>query len=348
VFAVKQNLVCSWRAILRVFGLLLALFGLRPVLFAEVAILELKEKQLKAEETRKSATRQINRLIRNFGAMPVKKILEEHWIDYIVRERARRERTFFDDRKYMRLVLGRAVRMRAAPRVIELTIPDLPAETGRALKPWELKAIREAARADTPDAQGRLPDRGQKSKDIGFIIDIAWKMGLRKKEIRLLRWDWIDLNAETIRLPAKFRKNRRALEIPINPDLVPEFRRRRAKAACHFVFEGKTPGRATRSIKTAWSRVLRDAGVSCRFHDLRHHCATVMALGGAPQHVVKEMLGHSDAVLKRIYLHLDMPEMRKAAHLTTDAVGDHAPSTIEQLRAAARLLCDAVEAQQLG
>jgi integrase len=314
-------------------------------LFADVAIEVLADKQLKAEETRKAATRQISRLVLNFGALRIRRIREPHWIEYVVRERAKRERTFFDDRKYMRLVLGHAARTGRLVRIIELSIPEDAGDAGRELEASELAALREAAAVETADGQGRGADDNGKSPDLLFQIDIAWKMGLRLREMLRLRWDQVNLERGTVRLKAKDRKNRRALEIPINPDLLPEFLARRRRAACQWVFPSRTGAGPIRNNKTAWRRCKREAGVNCRWHDFRHHCATVMLRGGVPRHVVKSYLGNSEQVLDKIYAHLNLRDMRQAALVTTDAVQ---AATIEDLRAATRLLCLTGGERQMG
>jgi integrase len=315
-------------------------------LFSEIAHQVLMEKQLKAQETRAAATRQIRRLVANFGGMPVRRITEEHWVEYVIRERAKRERTFFDDRKYMRLVLGHAARRRQIPRIIELTIPDLPSETGRELQPWELKALREAAAVETPDGNGRGAGANQKSPDLLFQIDIAWKMGLRLREMLRLRWDQVNLDRGTIRLKARDRKNRRALEIPINPDLLAEFsRRKRLAARQEWVFPNPAGTGPISNNKTAWRRCKRDAGVDSRWHDFRHHSASALARGGCPRHVTRAMLGMSEQTLDKVYVHLDLDDKKKAALLLTDAAQT---ATIEDLWKAARMLSEAGKTRRLG
>lgn len=305
--------------------------------FAFLAEEVLRDKQLKAEETRKAATRQLTRLIRNFGGMWVRDIREKQWIEYVLRERSIRHRTFFDDRKYMRLVLSHAARHGYVGRIIELSIPDLPAQAGRELESWELAALRDCATRETADGNGRAGVLNQKSPDLAFQIDIAWKMGLRLREMLRMRWDQISFERETIRLKARDRKNRRALEIPINPDLVPEFKRRKARAACQWVFPNASMSGPVDSNKTAWRRCKREAGVKSRWHDFRHHCASTMARAGVPRNVIKDCLGMSDQTLDKIYLHLNMDDKRQAQLVMTDAAR---MASLPELRKAVAVLSE--------
>jgi integrase len=61
------------------------------------------------------------------------------------------------------------------------------------------------------------------------------------------------------------------------------------------------PSQPIKSVKEAWESAKRHAGVTCRFHDLRHTAATRMLEGGAPLMVVASLLGWSA---------LGVPDMR--------------------------------------
>ncbi len=50
-----------------------------------------------------------------------------------------------------------------------------------------------------------------------------------------------------------------------------------------------------------------------RFHDLRHTCVSLLLDGGAPPHVVREIVGHSAIdVTMTIYAHTSLDEKRTA------------------------------------
>lgn len=342
---VTPPLACSRRPLLdllrRWFAKLAAIVAFiltpPPPLFGEIADAVLKEyESTKAEATNAAAMFQIGRLKSFFGRHLVTNITTLLWLEYVATERAKKERIFFDDRKYMRIVLGAAVEAKHLESVPRLPIPEIPADTGRELTPGELHQLRKAADPDTPDESGQF----QKSRDLLFQIDIAWKMGLRSKEIRELTWDEVNLETELIRIRARDRKNKRALQIPINPDLVTEFYARRARARCKWVFPNEDMTGPITSFKTAWRRCKREAGVRCRFHDLRHTCASLMLRAGNQRRVVKEMLSISDQVLDLIYTHFDLEDMKRATLATQDAAVERAPITAADLRTAAAAVTD--------
>jgi integrase len=269
----------------------------RPT-FNGIADEVLRLKQMNAPQTRKNARWQIARLKRNFGHLPITQIDDDAWVAYIAREYQRRPRKFFDDRKYMRMILRHARKRKLVDEVPELGIPDLPGTCARAPTPKEIAALEAAA---TPNLR--------------FQIRIAWRMGLRRGEILHLRWSQIDLRDRVIRLGPADTKTRRARTVPIPAILMPEFSRRMARAACQWVFwnPGLT-GPVTTNAR-AWRRARKLSGVSCRFQDLRHACATqIVKRGGKIPHGAK-YLGHSPALFAGRYTHPDEKDVRGIARL---------------------------------
>lgn len=276
------------------------LFG-RPQ-FRAVALEVLRQKELKAKKTREAAHLHIGRLIRNFGNVPVRLINEKRWSAYIALEYSRKKRTFYDDRKYMKMILLYAHRNGLIERVPQLQIPDAPWEAGREILPEELERLERAAQPT-----------------MRFQIRIGWKMGLRLREMMRLRWDQFDWEQYTIAFRARDTKTRRGRVIPITPDLIPVFLERKARSESPFVFPNPNhAGRPQDSNKGAWQRLRARCGVKARWHDLRHTCATVMLRRGVPIHLVRQYLGMSETVLTRIYLHLSVEDLRRAAEEMSD------------------------------
>ena len=68
------------------------------------------------------------------------------------------------------------------------------------------------------------------------------------------------------------------------------------------------------NLRRSWGEIRRAAGLgTTRFHDLRHTCVTLLLDLGAPPHVVRDIVGHSDIeVTMTIYAHVSLEEKRKA------------------------------------
>ena len=71
----------------------------------------------------------------------------------------------------------------------------------------------------------------------------------------------------------------------------------------------------------AFRALLARAGVpSIRLHDLRHSCATFLALQGVPPRTIMDILGHSDlSTTMQIYTHV-LDEGKQNAILRMDAL----------------------------
>jgi integrase len=64
--------------------------------------------------------------------------------------------------------------------------------------------------------------------------------------------------------------------------------------------------------RRVWLPALSTAGVTCRFHDLRHSCASWLLEGGATLAQVRDMLGHSSVTVTELYLHTDAESLAAA------------------------------------
>ena len=64
-------------------------------------------------------------------------------------------------------------------------------------------------------------------------------------------------------------------------------------------------GRAPIDLRYAWQQALRQAGLAdFRFHDLRHTCASYLAMNGASLVEIAAILGHCTLQMVQRYAHL--------------------------------------------
>lgn len=71
-------------------------------------------------------------------------------------------------------------------------------------------------------------------------------------------------------------------------------------------------GIGDRQLREAWDAARAETGIDCRWHDLRHTCASWLVQAGVPIYTVSEMLGHSSVVVTKRYAHLAPSHLAEA------------------------------------
>jgi len=135
-------------------------------------------------------------------------------------------------------------------------------------------------------------ERLQWSKPL-FVL--ALYTGLRRSDLRLLKWESIDLSAGVIRLI--MRKTKRPVLLPIVPKVrtaLDDCRKRTVMSAYVLLTpEGKPYSEST--IKRYFKTAKAIAGINrrFRFHDQRHTFASTLASKGINSFTLRDLLGHT-------------------------------------------------------
>lgn len=127
------------------------------------------------------------------------------------------------------------------------------------------------------------------------LFALALYTGLRRSDLRLLKWESIDLSAGVIRLI--MRKTKRPVLLPIVPKVraaLDTCRKRPVMSA--FVLltpDGKPYSEST--IKRYFTTAKAIAGITrrFRFHDQRHTFASTLASKGINSFTLRDLLGHA-------------------------------------------------------
>jgi integrase len=122
---------------------------------------------------------------------------------------------------------------------------------------------------------------------------VALFTGMRSSEIKRLRWDDIDLVAETLTVPQT--KNGDPLVLPLSNQLVGLFEARRAWVPrSPWVFPGKGPNKAghVKEVKSVVRRIRAASGVHFSMHDLRRTFITIAEGLDIPAFALKRLLNH--------------------------------------------------------
>src|SRR5215470_16612436 len=158
---------------------------------------------------------------------------------------------------------------------------------------------------------------------------------MRKDEIRLLRWEQIDLGKRTLTVGRSKTEAGAGRLITLN---LPAFQallrwagRFPSVKPGDYVFpwcENRQvdPTRPTKGWRTAWRNALKRAGFKCRFHDLRHTTTTKLAEGQASDPAIMSMAGHVSKEMMERYSHIRTEAKRRALDAIAQAP---APSVLD-------------------
>ncbi len=143
------------------------------------------------------------------------------------------------------------------------------------------------------------------------IVICALQTGMRKGEIKNLKWSNIDFENRYIELLKT--KSGKARKIPISDKLMAELIKLKANKISEYVFTNPITKTKYTHLQKGFTSALKKADIeNFRFHDLRHTAATRMTEMGIDLAVVQEILGHCDVKTTMRYAH-PVPERKLKA-----------------------------------
>lgn len=175
---------------------------------------------------------------------------------------------------------------------------------GRILRQITRTAWREWQWLDRPAAITLIPETGREhylsTAEVAALADatgnpaaagyvlLAAYTGIRRGH--LLRLTHHDVQGKFLRLD-RSSKTRTLQLVPLHPKV-------------QAIAEGLPLGIGDRQLREAWTLARETTGTDCRWHDLRHTCASWMVQAGVPIYTVAQMLGHSSTAVTQRYAHL--------------------------------------------
>lgn len=134
--------------------------------------------------------------------------------------------------------------------------------------------------------------------------------GARLSEILSLRWEWVDFERATLRLPDS-KTGAKVIYLSA-PALETLAAMPRLEGNPHVIV-GERDGARLVNLQKPWGRIRKQAGlVDVRLHDLRHSFAAVGASGGLSLPMLGKLLGHNHAATTQRYAHLAADPVRAA------------------------------------
>src|SRR5262245_30584116 len=140
--------------------------------------------------------------------------------------------------------------------------------------------------------------------DLYLAVVLALSTGARQMELMGLRWDQVDLNRKVITLHETKNNEIRALPLVHHAYELMKERARVRRIDTDLVFPGKKR-QDKRPLKPVdlrhpFEKALQRAGIlNFRWHDLRHSCASYLAMNGASLAEMAEVLGHKTLAMRK-------------------------------------------------
>lgn len=137
-----------------------------------------------------------------------------------------------------------------------------------------------------------------------IIVVLALSTGMRQAEILNLKWSDVDLEKERVILQETKNGEIRQVALAGHAlQLIKELDKVR-RLDTQLLFPGKYPKKPI-VIRSAWENAVSKAKIfNFRFHDLRHTCASYLAMNGASLAEIAEVLGHKTLAMVMRYAHL--------------------------------------------
>lgn len=136
------------------------------------------------------------------------------------------------------------------------------------------------------------------------IVVLALSTGMRQAEILNLKWSDVDLDKGRAILHETKNGEIRQVTIAGHAlQLLKDLDKVR-RLDTQLLFPGKYPKKPI-VIRSAWEKAVSKAEIlNFRFHDLRHTCASYLAMNGASLAEIAEVLGHKTLAMVKLYAHL--------------------------------------------
>jgi integrase len=142
-----------------------------------------------------------------------------------------------------------------------------------------------------------------------FLL-IALFTGMRRSEIARLRWEYIDLDGRTLKVP--MTKNGDPLELPLSCFLHELLLTRRdSDPEGEWVFPGRGESGHMVETKKFYARVTKRSGIKFTLHDLRRTFVTIAESLDIPHYALKRLLNHrADSDVTGGYIVIDVERLR--------------------------------------
>lgn len=153
------------------------------------------------------------------------------------------------------------------------------------------------------------------------LVVLALSTGARQGELLNLRWSDIDWQRRVITLHDTKNKERRLLPLTHYALQLMEEHNKVMNIASDLVFPSPSQPIKPWDSRSAWLSALKKANIdNFRFHDLRHSCASYLAMNGASLAEIAEVLGHKTLQMVKRYAHLSEAHTAKVVQSMNERI----------------------------
>jgi integrase len=153
------------------------------------------------------------------------------------------------------------------------------------------------------------------------LVLLALSTGARLGELLSLTWDKVDLERGTALLEDTKNEDDRILPLVSKVrDELEKYRKVRSLSGARLFYSPAHPAKPIpdATFRTYWDAALRAAEINdFRFHDLRHSCASYLAMSGASLIEIADVLGHRTLAMVQRYAHLTHQHRAELLERTT-------------------------------
>ena len=149
--------------------------------------------------------------------------------------------------------------------------------------------------------------------DLYDVVLLGLVTGARRMELWGLTWDDIDLKNRIINF--RHTKNNKIRGLPMTEESFQVFKKRSKviRLDTKLIFPSKKDPQKPMDFRAPFQKALEEGQISnFKFHDLRHSCASYLAMNGVPIRTIAEILGHSNTSVTVRYSHLNQEHLKKS------------------------------------
>ena len=224
---------------------------------------------------------------------------------------------------YMRCVLSALFNKAAKWGVTKQRNPVLDVERfdERAVERFLSPEEREALERVLMTAERTPPGRhGHIGREAIAAVRLLALTGMRRDEVRDLRWEQVDWRQKMLRLPDSKTGKRDVVVSDEVMDLLGRIAQAKGNPRRGLVVCSRS-GNKLKSLQSTWLTIRRLAGLEgVRLHDLRHSYASDAIMDGTPLEVVGKMLGHRNYRTTQRYAHIADKALREAVNRTSKTI----------------------------